>query len=962
MSFQSWVDNLTPARGLRSLSRELGRRPNWVSRPHRHPRSASAFFDQLETRITLSASTLASFIAPAGLSPQAAVIMDGSGNLYGTTEAGGASNVGTVFELAKGTGALTALASFNGTNGANPYASLILDSIGNLYGTTSAGGASGDGTIFELASGSGTITTLASLSGTSGANPRAGLIVDSSGDLYGTAERGGASNEGTVFELAYGSSTITTLASFNGTNGANPYSGLIIDSSRNLYGTASSGGASHDGTVFELASGTGSISTLASFNGTNGATPLASLIMDASGNLYGTASSGGAKKYGAVFELAKGGSTITTLGSFNVPIASKPLSALIMDNSADLFGTTEGPIDGEVFELAPGSATITTLAKFNAGTGANPYAGVTMDSNGNLFGTTSLGGASGDGTVFELAHASGTITALASFNVPDGFNPYGGLTTDSSGNLYGTTDRGGAANDGTVFELDKGSATITTLASFNGANGQYPSAALIMDSSGNLYGTTGSGGASSDGTVFELAKGSGTITTLASFNGTNGQNPSAALSMDSSGNLYGTTPYGGPSNDGTIFELANGAGTVATLASFNGTNGADSEAPLIMDSSGNLYGTTETGGPSGDGTVFELVHGSGKITTLVSFNGTNGQYPSGILTMDRSGNLYSTTVYGGASNDGTVFELAKGSGKITTLASFNGTNGESPSDGVIIDSSGNLYGSTAYGGTANDGTVFELAKGSGVLATLASFNVLHSSPYGALVMDSSGNLYGTTSGGGGAGNFGTIFEVTNPGTTFAIAGFPSQATAGAAGAFTITATNADGTTDTAYTGTVHFTSSDRQAGLPADYTFTAADAGVHTFRATLKTAGTQSLTIADTVTARIFRSQAGIVVKPGVPSQIIIGGLPDVTHGVAFSVILTLVDAYDNIVTNCNEPVHFSSSDSTAKLPKIYVFSAADAGQHTFNKIKLNHRGTQFLIVTDVLNNHLTAGVWVWVN
>ena len=215
--------------------------------------------------------------------------------------------------------------------------------------------------------------------------------------------------------------------------------------------------------------------------------------------------------------------------------------------------------------------------------------------------------------------------------------------------------------------------------------------------------------------------------------------------------------------------------------------------------------------------------------------------------------------------------------------------------------------------------VFELAQGSGTITTLDSFNVADGGrPLDGLIIDSSGNLYGTTYG-GGVGIFGTVFEIRNPGTTIAIGGFPSPATAGAAGTFTVTAKNADGTTDTAYTGTVHFTSSDGQARLPADYTFTAADAGVHTFSATMKTAGTQSLAAADTVTGRIVGSAAGIVVKPAAASQLIIGGLPGVTHGVAFSLTLTVVDAYGNMATGYVGTVHFSSSDNGDTAGELYL-------------------------------------------
>src|SRR5262249_54913811 len=159
-------------------------------------------------------------------------------------------------------------------------------------------------------------------------------------------------------------------------------------------------------------------------------------------------------------------------------------------------------------------------------------------------------------------------------------------------------------------------------------------------------------------------------TTLASFNGSNRDLPYGGLIMDSSGNLYGTTYAGGDFGLGAVFELAKGSGTITTLASFNVGNGSYTEGGVIMGGSGKLYGTTYEGVYSGDGTVFELVKGSGTITTLASFNGSNGANPNGGLIMDGSGNLYGTTVYGGTSAWGTVFELAKGSGTITALASF----------------------------------------------------------------------------------------------------------------------------------------------------------------------------------------------------------------------------------------------------------------------------------------------------
>src|SRR5665213_250328 len=478
-------------------------------------------------------------------------------------------------------------------SGANPQSTLAVDSIGNLYGTASRGGASGDGTIFEIAKGSGTITTLASFNGTNGANTEAGVTLDAAGDLYGTTDGGGDSNDGTVFEIAKGSGTIKTIASFNGTNGAGPLAGVTLDASGNLYGTTVDGGDSNDGTVLEIAKGSGTITTLASFNLTNGATPSAGVALDASGNLYGTTNEG------AVFKIAKGSGTITTL----------------IANGASILG------------------------------------GVTLDASGNLYGTTDIGGTSNDGTVFEIAKGLSTTRTLASFNGTNGQNPASELTLDASGNLYGTAINGGSSGDGTVFEIAKGSATIATLASFNGTNGKGPDVGVTLDAAGNLYGTT-SGGTE---TVFEIAKGSGTVTTLASFYGYGlPSEPEAGVTLDASGNLYGTTFMGGSSNAGTVFEIVKGSGTITTLASFNFANGADSRAAVALDASGNLFGTTYGGGISSAGTVFEIAKGSSTIKTIATFNGTNGANPWAGVTLDASGNLYGTTYFGGANGDGTA--------------------------------------------------------------------------------------------------------------------------------------------------------------------------------------------------------------------------------------------------------------------------------------------------------------------
>ena len=232
---------------------------------------------------------------------------------------------------------------------------------------------------------------------------------------------------------------------------------------------------------------------------------------------------------------------------------------------------------------------ITTLASFTgngAGTnGGYPYAGVTFDSSGNLFGTTENGGTIGNGTIYEIAKGSNSLTTVASFTGSNGSTPFGGVTFDSSGNLFGTTVYGGTTGNGTVYEIAKGSSSLTTLASFTGSgagtNGGYPYGGVTFDSDGNLFGTTTGGGTSDNGTVYEIAKGSSSITTLTSFTGagTNGGYPAGGVTLDSSGNLFGTTLHGGTSDAGTVYEIA-GAGspvpessTVISFATLLGLGG-----------------------------------------------------------------------------------------------------------------------------------------------------------------------------------------------------------------------------------------------------------------------------------------------------------------------------------------------------------------------------------------------------
>jgi uncharacterized repeat protein (TIGR03803 family) len=363
-----------------------------------------------------------------------------------------------------------------------------------------------------------------------------------------------------------------------------------------------------------------------------------------------------------------------------------------------------------------------------------------MDSSGNLYGTTTGGGASNDGTVFEIVHGTNIVTTLATFNGANGASPYSNLVLDSSGNVYGTTTTGGAHNAGTVFEIAAGSLSFATLASFgrsSGNNDLEPHGNLVIDSSGNLYGTTEYGADSTDqvgdGTVFEVAAGTSVVKTIAQFEASTGNHPYGGLTVDSNGNLFGTTRYNDDANSGdsTIFEIAAGTSTLTTLASLNGTDGLESVAGITIDRNGNLFGTASTSSYSGPGTVFELPNTgsainpaySSTVTRVTLFAQPNQAGPYGSVLIDSAGNLYGTTIAGGPSNRGTVYEIPNSgtaavpvySSSTSTLVTFTGTNGQEPVSNLVRDSNGDFYGITEYGGTGysgqsftGDGTVFEL--------------------------------------------------------------------------------------------------------------------------------------------------------------------------------------------------------------------------------------------------------------
>lgn len=614
-----------------------------------------------------SFTATASLYAPNsdGAGPAAALVLSGN-TLYGTARRGGSSAIGTVFAVnTDGTG-FTNLHDFSLIDGEEPDAGLII-SGNTLYGTTRYGGIAFpySGTVFSLKADGSDFAVLHSFTGASdGVEPRAGLVL-SGNRLYGTASAGGSSDSGTVFTLNSDGTGFTNLYNFpagtgfpsTNSGGLSPYAGLVLSGGR-LYGTARLGGVAGSGTVFGLSLSPPPFTTLHSFNCTpnDGRNPQAGVIV--SGNrLYGAADSGGTSGVGTIFALATDGTDYSTLYSLIAPFdfdstntdgAYPDVAGILSGDTlygAAYWGGAHG--NGTVFKVSTNGTGFTTLHDFSAGIGSFPFNYTNSDGAGlgggmvlsgtTLFGAAEHGGASGYGAVYRMNLDGSGFTNLHSFtDGSDGSIPEGLLISGDT--LYGTTL--GFSGNGTVYRMNTDGSDFTVLHTFTATNwtpilnGGPGPAPLSTNSDGvlptsltlsvtTLYGTAYAGGSWGNGLVFALNTDGSGFVNLHSFaaSQTNsagvytnheGAHPLAFSGVVLRGNtLYGTAGYGGRSGNGTLFALNTDGSGFTNLHTFSGTDpvtGANSDGanPYAgMALSGDfLFGTTRSGGCSGDGTVF----------------------------------------------------------------------------------------------------------------------------------------------------------------------------------------------------------------------------------------------------------------------------------------------------------------------------------------------------------------------
>jgi uncharacterized repeat protein (TIGR03803 family) len=364
------------------------------------------------------------------------------------------------------------------------------------------------------------------------------------------------------------------------------------------------------------------------------------------------------------------------------------------------------------------------------------------------------------------AHAGPPDTAKSSQHVIytftggiDGAQPEVGLLTDTSGNLYGTTATGGADKAGVVYEVTQAGAE-KVLYTFTGGNDGGDPGGLLLDASGNLYGGTYKGGAHAAGVVFKLTP-QGSYSVLHTFTGGNdGARPEPTIYEDGAGNLYGAAALGGSQGAGVIFKIA-ASGKYSVLYTFTGGSDGAEPSGIVMDKSGDIYGATAFGGANQVGVIFKLTS-KGKETVLYTFTGgSDGARPSPGIALDSSGNIDDVTVLGGADNAGVAFQVSA-KGKYKLLYTFTGgSDGGEPDGGVVLDSAGNLYGPTLAGGKDAAGVLFRISP-KGRDTTLYTFTggTDGGQPSGRVVVDKSGDVFGVAQA-GGADSAGVVYELTN---------------------------------------------------------------------------------------------------------------------------------------------------------------------------------------------------------
>jgi uncharacterized repeat protein (TIGR03803 family) len=643
-----------------------------------------------------------------------------NGKLYGMTNEGGTNNDGVLFEYDPVINTYTKILDFDGpNNGGSPQGGLMQADNGKLYGMTRVGGTNNDGVLFEYDPATNTYTKKLDFDGpNNGKSPNGSLMQAANGKLYGMTYFGGTLNVGCIFEYDLTTNTCTKKLDFNYANGNKPSGSLIQADNGKLYGMTSRGGTNDKGVIFEYDLTTNTYTNKLDFNvSNNGKQPKGSLMQAANGKLYGMTPYGGTYDYGVLFEYDPTTATYTKKLDFdNANNGKQPMRSLMQAANGKLYSTASGGganSNGVLFEYDPTTNTYTKKFDFdNANNGGSgPSGSLIQTANGNFYGLTRGGGTNSEGVLYEYALATNTYTKKLDFEgAKDGKEFKGCLMQAANGKLYGMTEKGGVNNIGVLFEYDPANNTYTKKLDFDGTNnGSNPRGSLMEATNGKLYGMTIHGGANNNGVLFEYNPTTNTYTKKLDFEGTNnGSAPFGSLMQAPNGKLYGMTYSGGTNSKGVLFEYDAATNTYTKKLDFDGiNNGKYPEGSLMQADNGKLYGMTRKGGTNDLGVLFEYDPTTNTYTKKLDF-ANNGKFPKGSLMQADNGKLYGMTSSGGTNWGGVLFEYDPATNTYTKKLDFGGTDkGSGPFGSLMQASNGKLYGMTAGGGTNSKGVLFE---------------------------------------------------------------------------------------------------------------------------------------------------------------------------------------------------------------------------------------------------------------
>ncbi len=600
-----------------------------------------------------------------------------------------------------------------------------------------------------------------------GALPMAAPTVLPDGQRFGTTLAGGDFGMGTLYQIAPDGS-ITTLHSFDGADGQSPVAKLVRGSDGGLYGATEQGGAHAFGTLFKLTT-TGTFSKLVDFTGATGnarGSVPNGLTAHSNGDLYGTTQAGGLNSSGTAFRLTTSGQLTTLLdfsGNAGAAPGSQPTGALALVGT-ELYGLTRtGGANGNgvLYKLSANGA-YTQLTAFTGATGSvpgkSPRSSLLAHSDGKLYGSTEFGGTFGQGTLFKIGTDGSNFTSLHAFADSDGSKPSGQLAEAADGSIWGTTASGGAEGIGTVFSITQ-SGALTTRVHFTDTtgiiSGASPIGGLSLGANNKLIGTASAGGPGNNGLLFEVDL-AGNYTILDRFTSNLGWAPSGAPATSPQGELLFSLAFGGDAGNGTIAQILD-TGTIQLKTSLSDAAGAIPNGTLSSWGS-NTIGLSTRDATTGRGSVFSLAP-NGTLTSLSAFTSTAGEDFQGPL-LATANEAYGVSLAGGLGNNGTLFKVAADS-TLTRVFSFSGTSGtrkgSRPRAPLARRDDGTLYGVTENGGSSNLGTLYKIAP-DGTFSTLVEFTTTTPQhPSSGLTRAANGKLYGVSAG-GGSNDLGTLYS------------------------------------------------------------------------------------------------------------------------------------------------------------------------------------------------------------